>query len=231
MKLYGANEYLVRLLRVPPEKKLRIGLLFFVITILLIALHHRIEILFGLETGTMLLITPLLMASIVMIWRRERARHYVERDVEWWTLLFFIFLFAQAGMLTHLGVANAMAEKLLSLFSNNFTALLSSVLFGGAIISGMLDNVVVVTAFIPIIKGITTLTSMDGTLWWALLFGACFGGNITIIGSTANIIAIGKLEKDGRESISFLNWFKIGILVGAVTLICAFLFLIFVPHF
>jgi len=231
MKLYGANEYLVKLLRVPPEKKLRIGLVFFIITILLIALHHRIELLFGLKTDTMLLITPLLMASIVMMWRRESARRYVEKDVEWWTLLFFIFLFAQAGMLTHLGVAQTMAEKMLTLFSNNFTAILSTVLFGGAFISSLLDNVVVVTAFIPIIKSINLLTSMDGTLWWALLFGACFGGNITIIGSTANIIAIGKLEKDRNESINFLSWFKVGILVGIVTLTCAFLFFLFAPHF
>ena len=121
--------------------------------------------------------------------------------------------------------------KILMLFSNNFTAILSTVLFGGAFISSLLDNVVVVTAFIPIIKSINLLTSMDGTLWWALLFGACFGGNITIIGSTANFIAIGKLEKDRNESISFLSWFKVGILVGVVTLTCAFLFFLFAPHF
>jgi Na+/H+ antiporter NhaD/arsenite permease-like protein len=33
---------------------------------------------------------PLVAAGIVMIWRRERARHYIEADVEWWTLIFFL---------------------------------------------------------------------------------------------------------------------------------------------
>lgn len=231
MKLYSPNDFLVRLLRVPPEKKLKIGMCFFGGTIFLIALHYRIELLFGLKKDTMLLIAPLLIASIIMIWRREQARHYVEKDVEWWTLLFFIFLFAQAGVLTNLGIAETLAKKLLSLFSNNITAILASVLIGSAFISSVLDNVVVVTAFIPIIKSINALTSLDGTLWWALLFGACLGGNMTIIGSTANIIAIGKLEKDRKGTISFIAWFKVGFLVGLVTVFVVLLFFLFVPHY
>ena len=226
MKLFGANEYLVTLLRIPPEKKVKIGLVFFSVTIMLIAMHHRIELLFGLKTGTMLIIAPLLVSSIVMIWRRDRARYYVEHEVEWWTILFFIFLFAQAGAIMHLGVADKMAKEIITIFSNNFASILSSILIGSAVISSMLDNVVVVTAFIPIIKSINIMISADGALWWALLFGACFGGNITIIGSTANIIAIGKLEKERAESISFLSWFKVGALVGAVTLILALVVLL-----
>ncbi len=124
-----------------------------------------------------------------------------------------------------------MAKKMLVLFSNNMTAITASVLVGGAFISSMLDNVVVVTAFIPIIKSINALTLMDGTLWWALLFGACFGGNMTIIGSTANIIAIGKLEKDRGQTISFIDWFKIGFGVGLVTLAFVLIFFLFAPQY
>jgi len=49
-------------------------------------------------------------------------------------------------------------------------------------------------------------------LWWAMLFGACFGGNITLIGSTANIVALGLLEKHGHIHITFWQWFKVGAL-------------------
>jgi Na+/H+ antiporter NhaD/arsenite permease-like protein len=54
-------------------------------------------------------------------------------------------------------------------------------------------------------------------LWWALLFGGCLGGNITMVGSTANIVALGMLEKHGKTRISFLQWFKIGSVVGLIT--------------
>lgn len=77
----------------------RRGLLLIGGTIGLVALHHRIEVLLGLETNTVLYMAPLISAGIVMIWRRERARHYIEHDVEWWTLTFFLMLFGVAGTL------------------------------------------------------------------------------------------------------------------------------------
>ena len=226
IKLYEPNEYLFRLLNIPAEKKIKIGMIFFLAAITLISFHHRIELLFGLKTDTILLIAPLIISSIIMIWRREKARTYVEKDVEWWTLLFFIFLFAQAGVLSYLGVAQDIAKNLLSVFANNINGLIAVVLMGGAFISSILDNVVVVTAFIPIIKSMNSILQSDGILWWALLFGACFGGNITIIGSTANIIAIGKLEKDRNQTISFFEWLKVGLIVGLITLV--FVFIIFI---
>jgi len=54
-------------------------------------------------------------------------------------------------------------------------------------------------------------------LWWALLFGACFGGNITVVGSTANIVALGLLEKRGHAHIAFFEWLKIGLFIGVLT--------------
>ena len=54
-------------------------------------------------------------------------------------------------------------------------------------------------------------------LWWALLFGACFGGNITAIGSTANLVAISMLGKRYSIKVAFVEWLKVGILVGLVS--------------
>jgi Na+/H+ antiporter NhaD/arsenite permease-like protein len=68
-------------------------------------------------------------------------------------------------------------------------------------------------------------------LWWALLFGGCFGGNITLIGSTANIVALGILEKERKIKISFFRWLKIGLVVGLVTTSIVWLFLIWLPLF
>jgi len=231
IKLLGPNEFLVRLLAVPPTKRLKIAFVIFGATIALIACHHRLEVLLGLETNTVLLIAPLFSSAIIMIWRRDRARSYIEKDVEWWTLLFFIFLFAQAGILAQTGVAETLANKLLVASSGSQTFLISVILFGGAFISSVLDNVVVVAGFIPIIHSLNAVLHTDNILWWTLLFAACFGGNITVIGSTANIIAIGTLERQRGLSISFLYWFKIGLVVGVTTLAFIYMALLFIPYY
>jgi len=231
MKSLGANEFLVSLLNVPAERKLRIGFIIFGSTLALIGMHHRLEVLLGLETNTVLLIAPLMASAIIMVWRHAQARNYIEHDVEWWTLLFFLFLFAQVGVLTETGVAAVLSEKLLMLVAQSKVGLIATILFGGALISSALDNVVVVAGFIPILDNLTRVLELKSILWWALLFGACFGGNITVIGSTANIMALGTLERKHNITISFQYWFKIGIVVGLTTLAFIMLALMLLPHY
>jgi Na+/H+ antiporter NhaD/arsenite permease-like protein len=79
------------------------------------------------------------------------------------------------------------------------------------------DNIVFVSTFIPIVKEIVATSPDMQPLWWALLFGACFGGNITAIGSTANLVAISMLGKKYSIKVAFLEWLKIGLLVGLVS--------------
>jgi Na+/H+ antiporter NhaD/arsenite permease-like protein len=231
MKEHGGNEMLAKLLNVPPERKIRVGLVIFGITMAALVLHHRMELLLGLEANTILLITPLISASCIMIWQRDKARSYVEKDVEWWTLLFFLFLFAQSGTLTSIGIADFFANKLMAFVGGSRNVLVSIIFFASGTVSGILDNVVVVAGFIPIVKGLVNIDAAYRVLWWALLFGACFGGNMTIIGSTANIIAIGALEKTRKLSISFWEWFKVGSVVTLMTLAIVWIFMIFLPHY
>ncbi|MFC1703185.1 SLC13 family permease [Candidatus Omnitrophota bacterium] len=231
IKEFGPNEFLVRLLSVPPEKNVRIGFVIFGFTLGLIALHHRIELWLGLETNTMLLIAPMLSSAVIMVWRRHKARDYIEKDVEWWTLLFFMFLFAQAGVLAEQGVTEILAQKILVMVSHSRNLLITTILFGGALVSSALDNVVVVVGFIPILQSLEKMLHANGALWWALLFAACFGGNITVIGSTANFIALGTLERHKKVSISFWYWLKIGIVVGFFTLIFVWAALLLLPHY
>ena len=86
-----------------------------------------------------------------------------------------------------------------------------------AIGSAFVDNIVFVSTFIPIVKEIVATSPNMQPLWWALLFGACFGGNITAIGSTANLVAISMLGKKYSIKVAFLEWLKIGLLVGLVS--------------
>jgi len=229
MKELGANEMLIRLISVPPERQLRWGLSIFGLTLLFISFHHRLELLWKLEANTLLLSIPLFSAGCVMIWKWRKAREYIEKDVDWWTLLFFLLLFAKAGTLKYTGATDVIAQRLLHAVGHNSVALTGVVLWMSSIGSSILDNVVLVAAFIPIVQSFKDLGITLQPLWWALLFGGCLGGNITLVGSTANIVALGILEKDKKIKITFFRWFWIGLIVGLITTGIVWLALLFLP--
>ncbi len=209
------------------DGKAMMSISIFVLTVLSIALHKRMETLFGLEENNLLIMLPVFFAGIVMIYRYDRARHYIEEEVEWYSLLFFLFLFAQAGVLQSSGVASTIAERIVEGTGNNPQVLSGTVLLSGGMLSSLLDNVVVVSSFIPIIQGLEIQHVNVTSLWWALLFGACYGGNITMIGSTANIIALGLLEKEQEIKVAFLDWLRIGIVVGIISIMVSYVAIIF----
>jgi len=186
-------------------------------TIGLVAIHHRMETLLGLDRNTVLLMAPLISAGVIMIWKRDRARHYVEAEVDWWTLLFFLLLFAVAGTLEHTHVTDRMADGFVKHIGGSVNVLVPTIVGISALGSAFVDNVVFVAAFVPVVKKLAMSGPHGMPLWWALLFGACCGGNITMIGSTANIVALGMLEKRYRGKIRFMEWLKVGVLVGVVS--------------
>ncbi len=209
------------LFRIPYRR----GLFILLGTVTLIAFHRRIEEALGLvgpeDHNAFLIVTPLIVAGALMLYRPHRARHYIEHDVEWWTLLFFMMLFAIAGGLSQQGVTDALAEKLRGLADGGVNAMIPFVLFLASVGSAFVDNIVFVAAFTPVIQVLEAGSPEFGVLWWALLFGACFGGNITAIGSTANLVALGMVEKRYHAHILFLEWLKIGAVVGLVTFLIA----------
>jgi Na+/H+ antiporter NhaD/arsenite permease-like protein len=231
MKEYGSNEMLIRLISVPPERTLKISLAIFAATLFFISLHHRLELLWHLKPNTVLLTLPLISSGLVMAWKWQKAREFIEKDVEWWTLLFFILLFAQAGTLKYTGATDVMAHYLIKLASNSLPVLIGVILWVSAIGSSILDNVVLVAAFIPVIQSFQGLNLNLHPLWWALLFGGCFGGNITLVGSTANIVALGILEKEKNIRMTFFRWFWVGLTVGLVTTCLVWLALTLLPFY
>ena len=206
------------------------GLILIVLTIVAIASHHQTEELLGLEKNSVLLMMPLICAGVVMILKPSRARHYIEKEVDWWTLIFFMLLFAVAGTLEHTHVDQVMANGFSKIAGKTPATLVPFIFTVSAFGSAFVDNVIFVAAFSPVIEQLS-VTVKDFPLWWALLFGACFGGNITMIGSTANIVALGMLEKHGGTQITFMQWFKIGLICTVLSGTIAVAFLLFSAPF
>ena len=138
-----------------------------------------------------------------------------------------MFLFAQAGTLQYTGATDELAKRLSAIAGNSQPVITGLILWISTIGSSILDNVVLVAAMIPVVQSLKGASAQ--ALWWALLFGGCLGGNITLVGSTANIIALGILEKEKNIRVTFLRWFGAGLTVGLVTTTVVWVVLLFIP--
>jgi Na+/H+ antiporter NhaD/arsenite permease-like protein len=138
------------------------------------------------------------------------------KRIEWSVLIFFAALFVMVGGMEKAGVLHAAVQLL------EKAAGMPPVLFGVgliwivAVLSAVVDNVPITIALIPVIQGLSASGVDAAPLWWALAFGAGFGGNGTIIGSTANIV-VASLSERTRTPITSKLWNKRGLPVMLAT--------------
>jgi Na+/H+ antiporter NhaD/arsenite permease-like protein len=171
-------------------------------------------------------LTAMGAAGAALVWVRPDI-HAVLKRVEWSVLLFFTALFVMVGGLEAAGVWHVIVDLV------GGASDIPPVYFGVgliwivAILSALVDNIPVTIALIPIIRGLGEMGIDIGPLWWALAFGAGFGGNGTIIGSTANIIVV-TLSERTKTPISSALWMRRGLPVMLLTCtIASVLFAVF----
>jgi len=205
----------------PKGKAMLAPWVIFVGTITALVFHAQVEHLLNLEKNSMLLGTAFASAGIVLLLERQRARELVERRVDWWTLAFFLMLFASVGTLKQVGTTKVIAQGLLNLAGGNALALFWGITWATGALTSIMDNVLAVATFIPVIGDLQALGLKTTPLWWGMLFGGTFLGNMTVIGSTANIVAVGMLERRGLGHIAMGEWLKPGALVSIPTLLLA----------
>jgi Na+/H+ antiporter NhaD/arsenite permease-like protein len=184
----------------------------------------------GLQKNTLLIGTAMLSAGVSLLIDRERARKIVEKRVDWWTLSFFLMLFASVGTLKYVGTTEVITQSLLSWVGKNPKILFIVLTWTIGILSGFMDNVLAVATFVPIVQEIAQ-TGIDVTpIWWGILFGGTLFGNLTMIGSTANIVAVGIIERQKIGHVTFGQWIKPGAIISILTLGIA-TFLIYVQFY
>lgn len=211
----GEEGFLDEWARIEDSRLFMGSAIIFVLVIVGLALHHRMELMLGLEHNTLLVAIAICGAGIVMLWQRPLARELLMRDVDWWTLIFFMFLFAKAGCLKYVGLTDIISASLYQLGGGSLFVLIPIVLWISGFTSAACDNVLVVATFVPILQDLT-LQLGTPVLWWALLLGSCYGGNMTMVGSTANIVALGVLEDRKGIHMTLGYWMKIGLLGSIV---------------
>jgi Na+/H+ antiporter NhaD/arsenite permease-like protein len=152
-------------------------------------------------------------------------KHFTE--IEWGTIFFFLGLFIITGALEDTGILKQVAV----FFSKEFGS--SPRLFGIVLIimsffvSSFFDNIPFTATMIPVIKMLPSINTSFVNLtpfWWALSLGVCYGGNLTPIGASANIVAITMLLKYSNKKVSFVDYMKFSLVPSIISLLIAILY-------
>jgi Na+/H+ antiporter NhaD/arsenite permease-like protein len=145
-------------------------------------------------------------------------------EVDWSTLIFFACLFITISITKESGMIDVLAKTALSITAGNPWGSFFMIAWVSAIASAFVDNIPFAVTMIPLIEILNQspaiaaeFNSAVSPLWWALSLGVGFGGNGTLIGSSAGVIAIGLSEKYGYR-ITFIQFLKIGFPFMIITL-------------
>lgn len=157
-----------------------------------------------LEPGTLALFAAglLLLADLAPRGPQDQSDAVTSafQEVDWVTIFFFIGIFVLVGAVARTGLLDYLGARLVAFTHGNVRDTALVLLWAGAILSALIDNIPIVITMIPLVKGIAP--SLGGNaavlpIWWALALGACLGGNGTLIGSAANLTVAGVAERSG----------------------------------
>lgn len=175
-------------------------------------------------------VAALFGGALVILLNRVAIVEILEKEIEWPSLVFFIMLFIVVGGAEQTGILQAIADWIVNVCQGRLTIAVLIVLWVAAIASAIVDNIPFTATMLPITAFLTkTIPGAEtGVLWWALALGACFGGNGTIIGASANVVTTGIAEKAGYK-VTFLDYMKQAapITVGSLIISSMFLLLCF----
>ena len=196
--------------RIEDPRLMRISLVVMAFTILGFLLSR----IFGLEGATI----ALTGAVVLMIVARQDV-HEILKTIEWPTLFFFIGLFIVVGAVVKAGIISGLATAVLGLTGGRTDVAALLVLWMSAVVSAIIDNIPYTVSMIPLIQELGRTVDIE-PLIWSLALGACFGGNATIVGASANVVVASMSEARGYP-ITFVHYLRYGVPATLVTMVVA----------
>ena len=149
--------------------------------------------------------------------------------VDWTTIFFFSGLFVIVYGLEETGVLTLLGQEFIKMTEGSISKTMLLIIWVSALVSSAIDNIPFVATMIPMIKSMEAdLGGREAMMpvWWALSLGACFGGNGTLIGASANVIVAGLAQRHGNHIsfIRFLKW-SIPVMLISVAISCGWLYI------
>ena len=168
-----------------------------------------------LENGTIALFGAAVLLMLYTLgdtpYKRDDKTEEMFNLVDWTTIFFFCGLFMVVFGLEKTGVLELLGQKFINITNGSLKRATFAILGISAFVSAAIDNIPFVATMIPVLKSMEpTLGGREAMMpvWWALSLGACFGGNGSLIGASANVIVAGIAAREGHpiKFLAFLLW-------------------------
>jgi len=172
-------------------------------------------------------VAALFGAALIVLLTKTDIVEMLEQEIEWPSLVFFMMLFIVVGAAEQTGILQVIADWILRVCQGKLWVAVLIILWVSGFTSAIVDNIPYTATMLPITLFLTkTLPGAEtGVLWWALSLGACFGGNGTIIGASANVVTTGIAEKAGHK-ITFYAFIKDAAPITLISLVISSVFLL-----
>ena len=168
-----------------------------------------------------------LLGDRVKTGEREGARRAL-RSLDTETLFLLLGLFIVIAGVTQVGLIEDLTRLIAEVGGSHLFWLYSLVVWGSVLISAFVDNIPYVATMLPVLTGLATRLGISPyILYFGLLTGATLGGNLTPIGASANITAVGLLKKEGYET-GFADFMKVGVPYTLAAVLAGYLYTWFV---
>jgi len=191
------------------RRLLTITLVVLAVTLVAFVAHDAL----GLQVATI----ALLSATVLMLVARIDP-HEALREVEWSTLFFFVGLFMLVEGIVRVGILTGVSNAIADLTGGHDGATAMALLWFSAGASAIVDNIPYTATVIPVVHHLVASGVAAEPLWWSLALGACLGGNLTIIGASANVVVANMALRAGHP-IRFAQFIRYGGIVVVESLV------------
>ena len=152
----------------------------------------------------------------ILVYRVFSKKFHIMRKLDWHTLLFFAAMFILMASVWSTGFFQSIIENM----KINITSI-PMILGISTILSQLISNVPLVALYLPLLQHVGI--SIAGFI--ALAVGSTIAGNMTIMGAASNIIIFSKAERRENVSITFWDFFKIGLPLTIINLLTYLVFI------
>lgn len=181
------------------------------------------------------------LALLVIYGAKVESVDHVLHDIDWKTLVFLAGIFCLVQAVTKTGLLQGLSVKLYGWVGTELALVALGLIAGISLLSSLLANIPVVAASLMMVKGYLVAAAVvpeaalaahfadwpAATLpvFVAMMFGATLGGNATLIGASANVVAAGICARQGKP-VTFVRWLRYGLPLTACQLVVSALYVL-----
>ena len=156
--------------------------------------------------------------AAIMLTRYKATADRFYQAIDWDLLAFFAGLFIVINMMEHALVLELIGDGLRPIIGLGDTVGAGVLLVASAVASSVTDNIPLAAMLAKILGGLELAS--DSRFWWAVVFGANLGGNITPIGSASTLVAVTIIYKN-KLPLSFVSFVRAAVPFAALQLVLA----------